>query len=470
MAKKEESTKFIRSESRTNYLWEHAAKIGAHGMMEFILMSYGFLRNWTTMFIGESGAGKNDIPRWVAQRLGLQFICFNAVNKEPTELAMPFISNDSYRFQIMEAVKPAFNPGWKGILHIEEYPQAEMQMRRVLYSLIYERRLDDHKLSDGCMIVLSGNPPSNSVYNLADLDLPVEDRIGIMPIETKAIDWLRWARKDELSFSVNIDAMREKIVDRCGSMNPDDQPIHQLVISLVDEDPGAFYELYGRRLHHFSDAIHAIEKYFDTTFNKVVQTPERKQFAQYVLTSVANPDFTTRFMQFVIDRTNISGAEILMGSKEHMDRMKKSLATSAKTISLNTINTEMIDAVLNHESILVTVDEAGNKKEVEPAVAARNYIHYLGVLVKHEPDTAVALMHDMIPKAESKWAEFNRAWDVIAVEPALRWIVEKICDLQGVRDAFESYMTDSNTDTTEPPAEEKAEPKKRTKNTKTKTV
>ena len=460
MAKKEDSTKFVRSESRTNYLWEHAAKANAHGMMEMLLMSYAYLRNWTTMFIGESGAGKNAIPEWIAERLGINFICFNAVNKEPTELAMPYISGDKYCFQLMDAIKPAFTPGWKGILHIEEYPQAEMQMRRVLYSLIYERRLDDRTLSDGCMIILSGNPPSNSVYNLADLDLPVEDRIGIMTIETKAADWLAWAKNEELVFGKDIDVLRDKIVETCGSKNTKMQPIHTLVTSLVEEDPAAFYALYGRRLHHFSDAIHAVEKYFEKPFNKVMETPAHKEFVQYALTSVTNPEFTTQFMQFVIDRTNISGIEILKGSKEHADRMRKSLATSAKTISLSSINTEIIDAVVQHTTLLVNEEKDGTKSEIAAAVACRNYINYLGVLVKHEPDTAVALMHDMIPKAEASWPEFNRSWDTIIVEPELRWIIEKLCDLQGVREAFESFMADSAADAAAPVAETKKKGKK----------
>ena len=465
MAKSEEkttknSTRFERSESRTNYLWEHAPKISAHGMMEMLLMSYAFMRNWTTMYIGESGAGKNAIPECVAKQLGIDFICMNAVNKEPTELAMPYIIDKKYSFQIMEQLKPAFQPGWKGILHIEEYPQAEMQMRRVLYSLIYERRLDEHRLSDGCMIILSGNPPSNSMYNLADLDLPIEDRIGIMPIETKAIDWLKWARKEELTFTKSIDTIREKITDRCTSMNTDDRAIHSLIISLVEEDPAMFYEVYGRRLHHFSDAVHAIEQYFGEPFAKCVKAPEQKQFVQYVLTSITNPDFATRFIQFVLDRSSISGVEILLGSDEHFARMKKSLATIAKTISLNSINTEIIDAVINHDSVLVLTGDDGTTTPAPIDMVVRNYNRYLGLLLKHEPDTAVALLYDMIPKAENAWSDFNRTWDKESMTPESRWIVEKICDLQGTREAFEAFM---KTDTETPAAADQKKGSKKKK-------
>ena len=441
---KDKSKEFVRTQSRTNHLWENAYKLSVHEMKEMILMDYLHCRNWAALYIGESGSAKNDAPKQVAEMLGIDFICFQLTNKEPTELAMPFVSNGVFSFHINDQLLPAFRPGWKGIIHIEEYPQAEPQMRRVVYSLIYDRVFNGQKLSDGALIMLSGNPPSESVYNLADLDITQEDRIAIHPMAITAAGFLKFAKNEDETFLLNTDVLKSQITTSCVSRNVQTQNIHPSVVAYIENDPQTFYEMYARRLHHFSDRLYAVEKYLGQPLRRIVHDKDQKAFLQNALIGAATPAIASKFVQYLLDSMAISGIEMLLGNKEHFTRMKKALASDAKMVALSAINGEISDALENHETTLVTKDDNGTATPVPVETAVTNYIQYLSLLLEHEPDTAIALTMDLIPKVEAKWDAFNRTFETITMKPENEWIIQKICDLQGIPEVFDVFKEELN--------------------------
>ena len=254
----------LKEVSRLEALWDSKIRFTVNDMKEVLVSDYNTFgsRMWTKCIVGVSGIGKTWLCKQVAEKLGIGFESLVGsglaaedirgfpmpVRKLPhngykaDELAKVmadyYTTEPIYKFQLLETLARVFSPGWKGILLLDEWAQAPKEVQDVFFQIVYDRRMDDKRLSDDVMILSAMNPPYMSEYMLSKLSSAAEDRLEFYVIDASAEEWIVWGK------GAGIDT---KIID------------------FISEHPAVFDVEKGRRLHNLSDKL---SKYsFDSEYN-----------------------------------------------------------------------------------------------------------------------------------------------------------------------------------------------------------
>ena len=114
-----------------------------------------------TYITGTPGLGKTQIVKQIADDMGIGFMSIHAPLMQPEDLGMPVVSanRDSVKFvvpaekfPIVEGTVPE-----RGILLIDELPQADNGIQKTMANLMQEREIHGQYLLPGWSIVATGN-------------------------------------------------------------------------------------------------------------------------------------------------------------------------------------------------------------------------------------------------------------------------------------------------------------------------
>jgi len=393
-----EKTKDLLSRMESHY--RSAVHVSIEEMKEVLVRTYKSpsARKWAQWMIGESGIGKNFLIDQAAEELDVKVLWFpckglaaedlrgipklirkldqsteyeNSMEGMVSMMKDYYSSDSQYVFQLLGNLLPAFQEGTKMIIHLDEWAQASKEVQAMLYMLLYDRKIDDHKLSDGVMIVCSMNPPSQSEYMLNKIQKAAQDRPVLWKVEANVSDWIKWAERNEI----------------------DDR-----VTGFVREHPVVFEKNKGRRLHNLSDML-TIYTDDDITVDTVAdESGEKKTVVEIPHTMKAaiqgciDLDSAGSFMKYLKSIYEISGIQILMGDKKSFDRLKKTAGSRDKAVFFYRIQQEILAAFADPEQLLPDLfKKHKNNKEKTHKAIAKNLLDYLNIIKENDLDTVMAM-------------------------------------------------------------------------------
>jgi len=375
--------------SRIDAVWYHAVPVSINQMKNILKMQYKYVdtRKWATWLIGESGIGKNHLQEQAAAELGIEYLWFPCKGIQPEDLrGFPALvrrlegngygddiagiknlfydyykKEPSYSFVQLQYLQKAFQPGWTGFIHLDEFAQAAKEVQEMIYMLFYDRRLDDQYLSDGAMLIASMNPPQVNDYMLSKIGKASQDRTAIYKIEATSSEWLQWARAKKL--------------------NP-------TLVDFVADHPYVFDHNKGRRLAHFSDMLNNIFPIIDPN-----NMPYELKIVAHACIRIDDADM---FAKYVRDVFEISGLQILSGDKKAFKKLEKMLGSGEKAVHLYRVQQEMIRGMQEPAEYLkdLIASKKGNMADVWEDVA-ENTLDYIKLLRASDLDSAVGLLKEV---------------------------------------------------------------------------
>jgi len=158
--------------------------------------------------MGPAGIGKTEIVNQAAQELGLAFLSYSITHHtRQSAIGLPrliegtingrTVSMTEYTMsEIIAQVYATMEATGKteGILFLDEYNCVSESMRPIMLQLLQDKSFGPHRIPDGWMLVLAGNPPE---YNRAamDIDPVTADRMRMVYIKPDYAAWNAYARK-----------------------------------------------------------------------------------------------------------------------------------------------------------------------------------------------------------------------------------------------------------------------------------
>lgn len=139
---------------------------------------------------GPPGIGKSQIVAQVAESMDMELIDVRAVLLDPVDLrGVPSIEDGTTRWN-----PPNFLPtDGKGILFLDELPQAPESVQSSLLQLVLDRQLGEYKLPDGWVVLAAGNRVTDGTFS-RKLSKALGSRFAThLELAVDLDDWCAWA-------------------------------------------------------------------------------------------------------------------------------------------------------------------------------------------------------------------------------------------------------------------------------------
>lgn len=150
------------------------------------------------LFWGPPGVGKSAVVREACEEEGVSFIDLRLVQLDPVDLrGLPYTQTDTGTQSLMASFAP---PSWlpregRGVLFLDELPQAQPLVMNAVSELVLDRRIGDYNLPDGWVIVAAGNRRTDRA---ATQEMPshLKNRFAHIEVEPSYADWKGWAQEE----------------------------------------------------------------------------------------------------------------------------------------------------------------------------------------------------------------------------------------------------------------------------------
>jgi len=143
-------------------------------------------------FIGHRGDGKTQVVAQAAKEAGYNYYPLYTAQCD----ACDFTGNPHYDPNTNTTIygRPVIFPveNEKAVLVLEELNRACAETRNACMQLLTDRKIGMHKLPEDTLIVVCINPP-NDIYDVAELDSAMTNRIGWMNFKTNVDEFLAYA-------------------------------------------------------------------------------------------------------------------------------------------------------------------------------------------------------------------------------------------------------------------------------------
>jgi hypothetical protein len=115
-----------------------------------------------------------------------------------------------------------FKPQWfpiaadsKGIIFLDELNRARLDVLQAVFQLVWDRRINTHRLPQGWGIVVACNP-AGSEYFVNELDAALMDRFVHIKLTPETKEWVEWA-KNKGEITADITDFVEKYPEMLGN-------------------------------------------------------------------------------------------------------------------------------------------------------------------------------------------------------------------------------------------------------------
>ena len=138
--------------------------------------------------IGDPGLGKTSIVEQIAEEENIDLATVIVAQYDPAELSgLAYLDGDSYK-----RARPDWLPeDGEGILFLDELPQACTMSQNIMAQLINERRIGEHELGEGWVIVAAGNKTSNRA-GTSQMPSHLKDRLMFIEVEANLDDVVKY--------------------------------------------------------------------------------------------------------------------------------------------------------------------------------------------------------------------------------------------------------------------------------------
>ncbi|ARN85291.1 AAA family ATPase [Candidatus Nucleicultrix amoebiphila] len=143
---------------------------------------------------GPPGIGKSAIVEDVANHLGLPAVCLLGSQILPQDiLGIPQMMDGTYRFappRMLARHEPY-------CLFLDEFNGSSIDVQKVFYNIISEKRIGEYKMPTGSIIIAAGNRLEDYAHVL-DLSSALVNRMIHIRLAPNTQDWLNWAKNHSL--------------------------------------------------------------------------------------------------------------------------------------------------------------------------------------------------------------------------------------------------------------------------------
>ncbi|MEG2420093.1 MAG: MoxR family ATPase [Oscillospiraceae bacterium] len=177
--------------------------------------------------IGPAGIGKTEVVRQVAEEKGLCFLSYSITHHTRQSVIglprmVPHQQGDetvyTTEYTVSEIIAEVYRTMARtgkseGILFLDEFNCASETLRPIMLQLLQDKSFGPHKIPDGWMLVLAGNPTD---YNrsVTEIDAVTADRMRMVYVEPDFAVWRDYAVRRQ---------------------------VHPVVLSYLDNHPEHFY-------------------------------------------------------------------------------------------------------------------------------------------------------------------------------------------------------------------------------------
>lgn len=153
-----------------------------------------------TFIYGAPGIGKTEIVGQMADELGCDLVYMDIQLMEVTDIqGLPVPQKGPRGQQELEYVRSKnfpTDPDSKGILFLDELPNADMYVLKKLNQFIQQKRIQNYYLPDGWIIVCAGNRQGDhsSIEDFSDNPTLGERFYAINYVPTLEV-WIKWAKE-----------------------------------------------------------------------------------------------------------------------------------------------------------------------------------------------------------------------------------------------------------------------------------
>lgn len=151
---------------------------------------------------GPPGIGKTETIYELGRQLKVPVIVYIAAQTDAVDIrGLPFKTIDASGIERTGWAAPNLpflDPEWKGILFFDELPNAAPLVQNAIQQCIHERRVGEHKLSEGTRVFAAGNRQSDRA-GAGRLSTAIASRFVQLEITPNIEEWAMWANAKGLN-------------------------------------------------------------------------------------------------------------------------------------------------------------------------------------------------------------------------------------------------------------------------------
>lgn len=144
---------------------------------------------------GQPGVGKSAIVQQYADKIGLECVALLGSQLAPEDIiGIPQMLDGTYRFcppRLIARHEPY-------CLFLDEFNSCSVEIQKVFYTLIHDRRIGEYELPLGSVVIAAGNRVHDYAI-VTQLSSTLINRMIHVHVEPSTQDWLKWARKNFLN-------------------------------------------------------------------------------------------------------------------------------------------------------------------------------------------------------------------------------------------------------------------------------
>lgn len=143
---------------------------------------------------GQPGIGKTAVVQQYASKIGLECVTLLGSQLAPEDIiGIPQIMDGTYRYcpPRMIAKHEAY------CLFLDEFNACNLDVQKVFYTLIHDRRIGEYILPEGSIVIAAGNRAGDHAI-VNHLSSALINRMVHVYVESSTQDWINWARQSYL--------------------------------------------------------------------------------------------------------------------------------------------------------------------------------------------------------------------------------------------------------------------------------